>query len=112
MPDLKKRLKAGERVTVFEFPRGGYDIDWPLHSLGTLCEIRHGVENRWTIAFTLPTGYERNDLFRYANVLRAYQTRSVRGQWRQALGRAGRRVPSIGKPEPPAGAVPLSKPWQ
>jgi hypothetical protein len=95
LPDLKKRLKSGERVTVFEFPRGGYEIDWPVHSLGTLCEIRHGVANRWVIAFTLPTGYERNDLFRYVNVLRAYQTRGVRGQWRRALGRAAHYVPSI-----------------
>jgi hypothetical protein len=108
LPDLKKRLKSGQRVTVFEFPRDGYGIDWPVHSLGTLCEIRHGIADRWVIAFTLPTGYERNGLFRYVNVLRAYQTRRVRGQWRRALRPAGHH-PITG---PAARTVPLSKPWQ
>jgi hypothetical protein len=85
MPDLKKRLKAGQQVTVFEFPRNGYDITWPQISLGTLCEIRHGEDQQWVISFTLPADYENFDVFRYFNAFRAYQMRGVRRRWRNAL---------------------------
>jgi hypothetical protein len=90
IPDLKKRLKAGEQVTVFEIPRNGYDITWPEISLGTLCEIRHGQAHRWVISFTLPADYENFDVFKYFNAFRAYQTRDVRQQWRRALDPAAR----------------------
>lgn len=85
VPDLKKRLKSGQSVRVFEFPRHGYDINWPDISLGTLCEIRQGKAHHWVISFTLPPNYENFDLFKYFNAVRAYQTRDVRRQWRQAL---------------------------
>lgn len=83
--DLKKRLKAREQVTVFEFPRDGYDISWPDTSLGTVCEIRHGPTDSWVISFTLPADYEDFDVLRYFHAVRAYQTRGVRRQWRRAL---------------------------
>jgi hypothetical protein len=85
VPDLKKRLKTGQQVTVFEFPRNGYEITWPEISLGTLCEIRQGPAQHWVISFTLPADYENFDVFRYFNAFRAYQTRGIRRQWRRAL---------------------------
>jgi hypothetical protein len=89
VPDLKKRLKNGEAVTVFEFPRDGYQISWPDTSLGNLCEIRQGPAEPWVISFTLPADYEDFDFVRYFHVFRAFQTRGIRQQWRRALEPAG-----------------------
>jgi hypothetical protein len=83
--DLKKRLKTGEPVTVFEFARDDYDITWPDTSLGTVCEIRHGAADGWVISFLLPADYEDFDVLRYFHALRAYQTRAARREWRKAL---------------------------
>lgn len=85
VPDLKKRLKNGEPVTVFEFPRDDYEVSWPDFSLGNLCEIRHRQGEPWFISFTLPADYEDFDFIRYFHAIRAFQTRAVRRQWRDAL---------------------------
>jgi hypothetical protein len=103
MKDLKKRLKTSQPVTVFEFPRGDYDIDWPDTSLGTVCEIRHGATDSWVISFLLPADYEDFDVLRYFHTFRAYQTRAARREWRKALdpGQAPVRLtkhPGIGAP--------------
>jgi hypothetical protein len=96
IPDLKKRLKTGQPVTVFEFPRDDYDITWPDTSLGTVCEIRRGPTDGWVVSFLLPADYEDFDMLRYFHAFRAYQTRAARRQWRKALdpGRAPARLPN------------------
>ena len=98
LPDLKKRLKTGP-VTVFEFPRNGYDITWPDTSLGAVCEIRQGTADSWVVSFMLPADYEDFDVLRYFHAFRAYQTRGVRRQWRKALDpRAVTSTPSLNHP--------------
>jgi hypothetical protein len=53
IPDLKKRLKDGQLVTVFEFPRYGCDIAWPnWNPPGTCFQVRHGNTPVWALAFT------------------------------------------------------------
>lgn len=57
LPDLKERLKTRQPVTVFEFSRNGYDINWPALSMGTLFEISEPGSPRWVMSFGLPSQY-------------------------------------------------------
>jgi hypothetical protein len=55
IPDLKKRLKDGQQVTVFEFPRYSCDITWPEWTpRGACVQVRQGDAPVWFLAFSLP----------------------------------------------------------
>jgi hypothetical protein len=106
MPDLKDRLKT-EEVTVFEFPRGGYEIKWPKLDMGMLCEIGEPGSDRWITSFSLPRdehvppGFSSDwdvliDAVAQVAALRDGAMREVRRLWRQALDPNGSQVPSGG----------------
>jgi hypothetical protein len=104
MPDLKERLKT-EQVTVFEFPRNGYEINWPKLDMGMLFEIGEPGSPRWITSFSLPRDESYVDFtwwnaalmfFAQMSVLRDTAMREVRQLWRQALDPDGHRVPSVG----------------
>jgi hypothetical protein len=56
IPDLHKRLKAGEHVTVFKFPRNGYRIKWPRLATGEVFKIGQGEAPDWVVGFNPPRG--------------------------------------------------------
>ena len=89
IPDLKERVGAGEQVTVFEFPRDGYDIKWPKLSTGTLFEISEPSSPPWIVSFGMPRDYERHSW------LAAYDffMMNERRQWREALSPTARELP-------------------
>jgi hypothetical protein len=94
LPDLKERLAAGP-VTVFEFPRHGYEINWPKYDFGTLFQIGEPGAQPWTISFNSGRDYT-NDiglgwwellsaLADAGSLLREGNEHPIREQWRQAL---------------------------
>jgi hypothetical protein len=127
IPDLHKRLKAGEHVTVFEFPRNGYRITWPTIAGGELFKISQGNGPEWVVRFTplrgqgddvvvdgslagesgvagvLGEAFLAADAMSVVGVLR---TGDVRKQWRQALDPTGQQVPSSYQPPDVTPAAP------
>jgi hypothetical protein len=119
IPDLKQRIKAGEQVTVFEFPRTGYRIKWPKLATGTLFKIGQGDARDWVVGFDPPRNQASaavldshiaaepgvlgaaGDVFLAADTIddAASLVGFVRGhdarkQWRQALDPTGQLAPS------------------
>ena len=92
IPDLKERVKAGEQVTVFEFPRDGYQIKWPKLSTGTLFEISEPSSPPWILSFGMPRDYERRSWLVAYDFLMANERR----QWREALSPTARELPRTG----------------
>lgn len=101
-PELGKPLASVAPVTVFEFPRNGYEIDWPKLDMNTLFEIGEPGSRRWTVSFTQTRNYDAGTsgsgwwaavsiLFDSQSILQESATSDVRQQWRQALdpGRQG-----------------------
>jgi hypothetical protein len=88
LPDLKQRLKAGERVTVFEFPRNSYTIAWPKMGMGSVFQISQSGASPWTVA-----------LYRPPFTLWDYLDNKIRKQWRQALD-SPERLASTSNPSP------------
>jgi hypothetical protein len=94
MPDLKERLKSGEEVTVFEFARNGYEIDWPKLDMYTLFEIGEPGSPRWTVSFRKIRDYSTGGsgwmeavslLLDSGDILREASKNDVRQLWRTAL---------------------------
>jgi hypothetical protein len=81
IPDLKERVKAGEQVTVFEFPRDGYEIKWPKLSTGTVFEISEPSSPPWIVSFGMPRDYERHAWLAAYDLMMGNE----RKQWREAL---------------------------
>jgi hypothetical protein len=81
IPDLKERVLAGEQVTVFEFPRDGYQINWPKLSAGTLFEISEPSSAPWIVSFGMPRDYEDFSIFALYDFLNMAERR----QWQEAL---------------------------
>jgi hypothetical protein len=82
MPDLKKRLKDGQQVTVFEFPRYGCDIKWPeWNPRGAGFQVRQGDAAVWTLSFVNPDRAPTES--EYKNLA------GTCPQWREALGPTG-----------------------
>jgi hypothetical protein len=81
IPDLKERVKAGEQVTVFEFPRDGYEIKWPKLSTGTVFEISEPSSPPWIVSFGMPRDYERHAWLAAYDLMMSDE----RKQWREAL---------------------------
>jgi hypothetical protein len=81
IPDLAERVKAGEQVTVFEFPRDGYQITWPKLSMGSLFEISGPSSAPWVVSFGMPRDYEGESFFALVDFLNMPE----RQQWRAAL---------------------------
>jgi hypothetical protein len=81
IPDLKERVKAGEQVTVFEFPRDGYEIKWPKLSTGTVFEISEPSSPPWIVSFGMPRDYERHAWLAAYDLMMSNE----RKQWREAL---------------------------
>jgi hypothetical protein len=86
IPDLVERVKGGEEVTVFEFPRGAYQIKWPTLSVGTLFEINDPSSEPWIVSFGMPRDYEEWSWFAFYD----YMNMGERRQWRDALSTSGR----------------------
>jgi hypothetical protein len=94
LPDLKERVKT-EQVTVFEFARNGYEINWPKYDMGTLFQIGEPGATPWTVSFTHIRNYGGeigtswwdiiNMLMNSQSILHEGAGRGVRGEWRQAL---------------------------
>lgn len=103
MPDLKERLQAGP-VTVFEFPRNGYEITWPKYDFGTLFQIGEPGASPWTLSFNNGKDYSHDlglDWWRLINLAgdlssltQEGATAPIRAQWRQALDPQGRYAPN------------------
>ena len=76
--NLKERLKDGQQVTVFEFPRHSYDINWPEWvPRGGWLQVRQGYAV-WNLAFFYPG--RRPSESEYKNLAGTCQ------QWCEALG--------------------------
>ena len=93
IPDLKKRLET-EQVTVFEYPRNGYEIRWPKLDKGTLFVIGEPGSAQWITSFSLPPddysphSLDWESLAFFATeiyALRDKGMREIRKMWRQAL---------------------------
>jgi hypothetical protein len=103
VPDLKKRLRAGEPVTAFEFRYHGYHIKWPGLFWGTLFEISQGDGPKWALGLVARYGiYPTIDGINQTIAL--FSEGDVRRQWRQALDPTGQHVGS-GLPRPYAAAA-------
>jgi hypothetical protein len=104
IPDLKERLKT-EQVTVFEFPRSGYEINWPKLDMGMLFEIGEPGSPRWITSFSLPNDdyVSMSDwdfivpVLEQLAALRDNAMRGVRQLWRQALDPDGAYAPNGGE---------------
>jgi hypothetical protein len=82
IPDLKKRLKDGQQVTVFEFPRYGCHITWPeWNPRGAGLQVRQGDAPVWTLSFVNPDRAPTES--EYKKIAGTCQ------QWREALGPTG-----------------------
>jgi hypothetical protein len=85
IPDLKERVSAGEQVTVFEFPRDGFQIKWPKLSMGSLFEISQPSSPPWIVSFGMPRDYERHTWLAAWDIFMMEERR----QWREALSPKG-----------------------
>ena len=92
IPDLAERVKSGEQVTVFEFPRGAYDIKWPKLGMGTVFEISESSSTPWIVSFGMPRDYERESWLAIYDFLNMDE----RLKWRDALNSKGRELPHTG----------------
>lgn len=92
MPDFAERVKSGQQVTVFEFPRDGYDIKWPKLGVGTLFEISEPSSPPWIVSFGMPRDYERSSWL----ALYDFMNMDERLKWREALNSKGRELPHTG----------------
>ena len=97
MPDLKERLKAGQHVSVFEFPRNAYQIQWPALAAGTAFKISQGGAD-WVVGFNPPRGTSPDNVIaaemQVERVAGLFSGADARKQWRQALDPTGQHVPS------------------
>jgi hypothetical protein len=103
IPDLKQRVKAGEAVTVFEFPRNGYEIAWPRLDMDTLFEIGDPGSSRWTVSFRRYRDYSAGAgdlhwwdaislLLDFQDIKRETSSNDIRQLWRKALDPGGGEV--------------------
>lgn len=92
IPDLKERVRAGEQVTVFEFPRDGYHIKWPKLSTGTLFEISEPSSPPWIVSFGMPRDYETHSWLAAYDFLMMNERR----RWREALNPTAHELPRAG----------------
>jgi hypothetical protein len=81
LPDLAERVKRGEEVTVFEYPRNSYQIKWPKLSMGTLFEIGQPSSPPWVVSFGMPRDYGRHEWMVLFDVMNSPE----RKRWRTAL---------------------------
>lgn len=81
IPDLAERVKRGEEVTVFEYPRDGYQIKWPKLGMRTLFEISESSSQPWIVSFGMPRDYEDSSWYAIYDFLQMTE----RQQWFKVL---------------------------
>ncbi len=92
MPDLAERVHAGQEVTVFEMPRGAYNIKWPKLGMGTVFEISEPSSSPWIVSFGIPRDYEKDSYLAFYDFVNSDERR----QWREALSPKDHEHPRAG----------------
>lgn len=96
IPDLPERVKTGDEVPVFEFPRSGYQINWPQLSMGTLFEISDASCDPWIVSFGMPRDYGHTNVISNLLEMSDFLKMHERQQWRAALSPSGPQDPRVG----------------